>query len=230
MALKRASFFLLSTLAVLAVFLHPRAAEQKVFVYPLTNALFGPWYHQDIGAVEVKGGATFAKDVFTIKGTLDTWGTNDGFHFVWQPFNGNGTIVARVLTVENTQNHAKAGVMFRESLDADAKHAEACVTPVDGTQFLARTQTGGKTTSAHSGLDKGKLPYWVKLVRDGQKFSGYESVDGGKWTLIGSTNITMSGHTYVGLVTSSHQKAILCTATFDKVDVLPGPSAPFPGR
>ena len=171
--------------------------------------------------MEVKGSAALSQGVFTLKGTLDTWGTNDGFHFVWQPFRGDGQIVARVLTVENTMNHAKAGVMLRESLADDAKHAEACVTPVDGTQFLARTEPGAKTTSAHTGLDKGKLPYWVKLVRAGDKFSGYESADGEKWALIGSTNIMMSSQVLAGLVTSSHQKTTLCTATIDKVVLTP---------
>ena len=114
------------------------------------------------------------------------------------------------MAVEDTMNHAKAGVMFRESLAADAKHAAAAVTPVDGAQFLARTETGGKATVAKTGLDKGKLPCRVKLVRTGDKFSGFESADGEKWTLIGPTNVMMSQQAYVGLVTSSHQKTILC--------------------
>src|SRR4051794_21529018 len=96
-----------------------------------TDALPAPWKHQDIGPVETRGSASFDKNVFTLQGTQDTWGTNDGFHFVWRPWRGDGEIIARVLTVENTFNHAKAGVMFRESLAANAKHAEACVTPVD---------------------------------------------------------------------------------------------------
>jgi|ERR1043166_1330871 regulation of enolase protein 1 (concanavalin A-like superfamily) len=183
------------------------------------ETLIAPWKDQDIGAAEVKGSASLDKNVFTLKGTMDTWGTNDGFHFVWRPLRGDGQIVARVLTVENTMNHAKAGVMFRESLAADSKHAEACVTPVDGTQFLARAETGGKTTSTHTGLDKGKLPYWVKLVRAGDQFSGYESADGSHWSLIGSTNLVMKTDACVGLVTSSHQKTILCTATLDNVTV-----------
>ncbi len=182
--------------------------------------LAAPWKHKDIGAVEVKGGAALSDGVFTLKGTLDTWGTNDGFHFVWQPMHGNGQIVARVLAVENTQNHAKAGVMIRESLAANARHAQACVTPVDGAQFLARVETGRPTASAHTGLNKGKLPYWVKLVRAGNTFTGYESTDGAEWTRVGSTNIVMKADVFVGLTTSSHQKTNLCTATLDKVLVL----------
>src|SRR5438876_8844966 len=137
MIFKRVSFACFSTIALLTALLIVRAAEPET--------LFGPWKHQDIGAVEVKGGASFEAGVFHLKGTLDTWGTNDGFHFVWRPMRGDGEIVARVVSVENTMNHAKAGVMFRESLASDAKHAEACVTPVDGTQFLARIENGGKT-------------------------------------------------------------------------------------
>src|SRR5258708_20446197 len=49
------------------------------------EALPGGWKHADIGAVEVKGSASIVQGVFNLKGTLDTWGTNDGFHFVWRP-------------------------------------------------------------------------------------------------------------------------------------------------
>jgi len=185
------------------------------------EALPGGWKHADIGAVEVKGSASVAQGVFHLKGTLDTWGTNDGFHFVWRPMRGDGEIVARVVSVENTMNHAKAGVMFRESLAADAKHAEACVTPVDGTQFSARIEDGGKTSSAKTGLDKGKFPYWVKLVRAGDKFSGYESANGQNWNLIGFTNVVMKSEIVAGLMTSSHQKQNLCAATLDKVSLTP---------
>jgi len=178
-----------------------------------------PWKHQDIGAVEVKGDAAFADGVFTVKGTLDTWGTNDGFHFVFQRFTGDGEIVARIMAVQNTQNHAKAGVMFRESLTAEARHAAQEVTPVDGVQFLVRAETGDKTTSAKTGLNKGVLPYWVKLVRTGNIFTGYESTDGRKWTATGTNTVSMSKEVYAGLVTSSHQKTVLCEASFDKVEL-----------
>ncbi len=198
-------------LALLLTFLGASVAEAE--------SLPDDWKHLDIGAVAEKGGATHDGGVFTLQGTLDTWGTNDGFHFVWQAWRGDGQIVARVLTVKNTAGHAKAGVMFRESLAADARHAQACVTPVDGTQFLARTGTGGKTTSAKTGADPGKLPYWVKLVRAGDTFSGFESADGTQWRLIGSTSVAMSAQVYVGLTTSSHQKTNLCQATPDKVAV-----------
>jgi hypothetical protein len=61
-----------------------------------SESLSGPWKHQDVGSVEVQGSAMLDHEMFTLKRTLDTWGTNDGFHFVWQPLRGDGQIVARV--------------------------------------------------------------------------------------------------------------------------------------
>src|SRR5262245_61052149 len=91
-----------------------------------------PWQHKDIGAVTVAGDASEVGDVFTLKGTLDIWGTSDGCHFVWRPLKGDGEIVARVLSVEQTQNHAKGGIAIRESLEAGARHATMVDTPTDG--------------------------------------------------------------------------------------------------
>lgn len=182
-----------------------------------SGPLPAPWKNQDVGAVELKGSASLKDSLFTLSGTLDTWGTNDGFHFVYQPWQGDGEIVARVLSVENTFNHAKGGLMFRQALTPGSPHAEIAVTAVDGAQFLVRGAADAKTTSAKTDLNKGKFPYWVKLVRAGKTFSGYESLDGKSWTLTGTTNLDFPPSLFVGLATSSHQKAKLCTATFDQV-------------
>jgi len=196
-----------------------------IFGWPLAGAeLPSPWQHQDIGAVEVKGDASYSASdrSFTIQGTLDTWGTNDGFHFVWRQVRGDVVLTARVVSVENTFNHAKGGLMFRESLDAGSKHAEACVTPVDGAQFLTRLETNGKTTAAHTGLNKEKFPFYLKLERRGQVVGGYESMDGVMWSLIGSTNLALPDKIYIGLVTSSHQKSKLCEGKFDHIGLVAG--------
>jgi hypothetical protein len=181
--------------------------------------LASPWQHKDIGAVTVAGGASASDGVVTLKGTLDIWGTNDGCHFAWQPLKGDGEIVARVLSIEQTQNHAKGGVAIRESLAADARHATMVDTPADGTQFLVREENGGKTTVQRTSINKGTMPYWVKLVRAGDKLTGYESVDGKEWVQTGAATLKLPEAIYIGLVASSHQQDKLCTATFDKVTV-----------
>jgi regulation of enolase protein 1 (concanavalin A-like superfamily) len=178
-----------------------------------------PWQHQDIGDVTVAGNASAADGIFKLKGTLDIWGTNDGCHFTWQMLKGDGAIVARVLSVEQTQGHAKGGVAIRESLTADARHATMVDTPMDGTQFLVREESGGKTTVQRTDLNKGTMPYWVKLVRVGDKLTGYESIDGKEWKQTGSATLKLSEAVYIGLVASSHLKDKLCAAAFDQVAI-----------
>jgi hypothetical protein len=171
--------------------------------------------------VAVKGGARLADGTFTITGTLDIWAKADGFHFVYRPLDGDGQVVARVTAVENTNNHAKAGVMIREALDPGARHATMVVTPVDGTQFLRRKEAGGLTTNTNPHRDRGKLPYWVKLVRKGDEFSAYESPDGQEWFLAGTDTVAMGRRVFVGLVASSHQAKVTNTSTLDHVEVEP---------
>lgn len=178
-----------------------------------------PWQHQDIGAVTVVGTAGAAEGVFTLQGTLDIWGNSDGCHFAWQKLKGDGVIIARVLSIENTQGHAKGGVAIRESLAADAKQASMVDTPADGTQFLARAETGGKSTSQKTGVNKGTMPYWVKLVRQGDKITGYESTDGLDWMQTGAATLKMADEVFIGLVASSHVKDKLCGAAFDNVSI-----------
>jgi len=184
-------------------------------------ALPSPWQHQDIGAVQVAGSATAAEGVFTLKGTLDIWGTNDGFQFAWQTLKGNGTIIARVQSVA-LSGHAKGGLMIRESLEAGSRQATMCDTPTDGCQFLVRAETGGVTTVQKTGLNKGALPYWLKLVRAGDQLTGYESADGKTWTQTGTTKLKLPETVLIGLTASSHLKDKLCAVPFDHVTVTQG--------
>jgi hypothetical protein len=183
------------------------------------SELQAPWSHQDIGDVAVKGDASQDDGLYTVTGTLDIWNKADGFHFVYRPMEGDGQIVARVTACQNTNGHAKAGVMIRESLGADARHATIVVTAVDGTQFLKRKETGDVTTVSKTGRDRGMFPYWVKLVRAGDTFNAYESGDGKDWTLVGTDTVKMGPKVHVGLVSSSHQKTVTNTSKLDHVTI-----------
>ncbi|MBA3439262.1 MAG: TolB family protein [Pyrinomonadaceae bacterium] len=209
-----AVLLLMGSLLLAAVLIVPvRTAAQSA------PALPKPWVSQDIGGVAIPGEAKHSDGAFTIKGTLDIWDTSDGFHFVHQPLEGDAEIIVRVTSVENTNEHAKAGVMIRETLAADAKHATMVVTPVDGVQFLRRHATGNLTTPTNPRINKGRLPYWVRLVRKGDQFSGFESTDGANWMPTGTDTIPMNRRAYIGLVASSHQKLVAATSTLDRVAV-----------
>jgi hypothetical protein len=173
----------------------------------------------DIGNVGLVGNTAYANGTFTLKGSgADIWGSADAFHFAYQPLTGDGSIVARVASLTHTHAWAKAGVMIRENLDANARHALVAVTPSNGVAFQRRASTGG--SSAHTAGAAVAAPYWVKLTRAGNTFTAHQSPDGVTWTRIGSpVTINMGATAYVGLALTSHHNGALNTAALDHVSI-----------
>src|SRR5262249_51611526 len=88
---------------------------------PPPGGLPTPWLSSDIGAPALTGSAAYATGVFTVGAAgLDIWGAADQFRFVYQSLTGDGEIVAQVTALQPTDPWAKAGVMIRETLAADA--------------------------------------------------------------------------------------------------------------
>jgi len=191
------------------------------------TGLPSPWQSQDIGAVGAAGSATASGGTFTVRGAgADIWNGADAFHYVWQPFNGDATLIARVATVEFVANWVKAGVMIRESLTADSPHALMLVSAGKGLAFQRRVARGGISTTTSGGA--GVAPAWVKLERRGNTISAFRSADGVTWTLVDSDTFTMPASVYVGLAVSSHDATRTATVTFDNVSVAGGGTPPPP--
>ena len=186
-----------------------------------------PWLTQDIGTVGItRAAAGFANGVFTLVGAGgDIQGTADAFRFDYVTVTGDCTNIARVASVQNIDPWSKAGVMVRASLDASAANAFVAVTPGNGVTWQYRSSASGGTS--WNNTSGPSAPYWVKLVRIGNTFTGYCSSDGVTWTQQGITTNIMSFTVYVGLALTSHNSSSLGTATFDNVTVQPGwPVAP----
>jgi xyloglucan-specific exo-beta-1,4-glucanase len=187
--------------------------------------------NQDIGSFTPAGSYSENSGVYTVNGAgSDVQGTSDQFQFAYLSLTGNGTITARVDSVENTDAWAKAGLMFRNTLDANSANAFLALTPGNGVTFQSRSSANGNTNWMNtSGLS---APYWVRLTRSGNNFTAYRSVNGVDWTQIGSTTaITMNSTVYVGLAVTSHSTGNLCTSAFSNVSVTtpPLPDADFDG-
>ena len=178
------------------------------------------WNHQDVGAVGAAGTASLntATNTYSVKGAgADIWGTADAFHYAYRPLTGDGVVVARVATVQNTNAWTKAGVMIRETLDPSSAQASMLVSFSKGVVFQRRTITAGTSTSTAGPLSA--APYWVKLERIGSTFNAYASPDGAAWTLVGSDTIAMGANVLVGLAMSSHTTTTAAQATFDNVSI-----------
>ncbi len=151
----------------------------------------------------------------------DIWDVADEFRYGYKQLNGDGSIVARVESVDNTNEWAKAGVMIRETLQDGSAHAMVVVTPRQGVALQYRPVANNVSTSVQqTGLAS---PYWVKLTRSGNRFTAQRSADGVTWSSITDTpaastvEIPMGTSVYVGLVVCSHDSTTTAQARFSNI-------------
>ena len=176
------------------------------------------WSDGDIGSVGVAGSASYSNGTFAVSGagsgTMIT--SADSFHFVYQPLNGDGIIVARVLSVQGS-SAAQAGIMMRETLSPGANH----IYLFDySSQLLLTERTTTGTSSSYTSAGSVTLPYWIKLTRTGNVFTMFGSTDGVNWMQLGtSQTVSMATNVYVGLAVSNRNTTSPATATFDSVSV-----------
>jgi hypothetical protein len=201
-------------------------ANGKVYLATFSNSLIvygllgdqphhplGPWQQASVGT-GVLGSASESCERYTILGGgRDIWDTADAFHFIYQSVTAGGTITltARVLGVQDTDPWAKAGLMFRASLDVDAPNALVALTPGNGVTFQERRSKGAASfASFTTGLG---APRWLRLIADpvpgqpGQfRFSASHSTDGVTWTAVGTVVEFALGANapLVGLAVCSH--------------------------
>ncbi len=153
----------------------------------------------------------------------DIWGTSDQFRFAYKSLSGNGSLVARVNSLYNSNAWAKAGVMIRQNTDPGSTHAFMALTPAAPAAATAPASSGdlaagGDSTNTDSTVVMSDQPYWVKVDRTGDKFSTYLSPDGVAWTQLGEAQtITMTGSVLIGLAVCSHDAAIVTGAEFSDV-------------
>jgi len=170
------------------------------------------------------GSATTDGTTYTVTGSgSDIWGTSDNFFYVATVLNAAEVITARVRTLGNTDAWAKAGVMIRESLDANSKHADAIVSPSKGIAFQYRAATGGASASAAQ--FSGSAPIWLRVRRfesasspDAGDILAWWSSDGNIWHPFCCRAPVATAHdAFVGLAVTSHHAGVETTAVIDDV-------------
>lgn len=201
-----------------------QAVRSDTFVLAVVApSLPPPWLAQGIGNPGLAGSASATAGVFTVTGGgSDIWGSSDKFHFVHRTMTGDGEIRARVTSQQNTHGWAKAGVMIRESLAANSRHAFLCITPSNGYAWQRRTSTGGSSATTGGGTPNPQPNNWVRIVRAGNTFTASRSADGITWTQVGSpVTISMAQNVSAGLAVTSHDKTKLSTVLMDSVTFVP---------
>jgi hypothetical protein len=199
-----------------------------------------PWAQVDINSPPVTGTGFDTGGTFNISGSGDRSYTTEQGHFVYRSLGGNGTIVANVSSQSmSTSSDAEAGLMISQSTAAGAQEVLIALSPGSGVFMQERTSLDADY--GDSAADAGfYAPYFLKLVRNGNTFTGYYSTNGTTWTEQGSETVVMSGAVDIGMfvfggTNNSNGTSVPGTATFTDlgviaaagytVSVLPGASA-----
>lgn len=138
-------------------------------------------------------------------GGADIYGTTDEFHFAHRQHIGDFDVKVRIQSLTQTNVFAKAGIMARAGLGANAANVAAILMPGDrGYRFQSRPTDGAVTDVRSSNSIPAVANAWVRLRRQGDVFTGYRSDDGVNWVELRSVTILLPQTLYLGLAVTSH--------------------------
>ena len=153
------------------------------------SALPTGWASRDIGSTGLVGSASVSSGTWTITGSgANIWGTSDEFRFAYQQITGDVDIRVRLASLEDFRKFSKAGVMIRETLNADSRNA-FMLFRADQALFLQWRPKTGESTDREDFFPEA-APVWLRLVRRGSQFTGYFSSNGTSWTTAGTATST----------------------------------------
>jgi ABC-type transport system involved in multi-copper enzyme maturation permease subunit len=122
---------------------------------------------------------------------------SDQFYFVRQPLSGKGSITVRVTSLAGLGSEeingqpagsllvpwSKAGIIIKDGTGQGSAYAAMMVTGGNGVR-MQWNYTGD--TAGLPGAVSAASPRWLRLTRDGDTITGYDSADGTHWTRVGA--------------------------------------------
>lgn len=170
----------------------------------------------DIGSVGFPGSASSNAGVYTIVASGDDiWNQADAFNYLYMPISGDFILQARVTSLANDNQWAKAGIMLRNDLSAAAANEMVLMNAVWLTDVQWRAAATQSATSV-SGISN-SFPFWLQLARSGTVITGSVSLNGVSWTPVATEGPSIGSSAYLGLAVTSHDDTTTTTATFDNV-------------
>lgn len=189
------------------------------------------WVSKDISCSVNGATKAVGADGYDIAGSgADIWQTSDSFRLVYQRVGGDFDISARIVSLENTNEWAKAGLMVRQSKDPGSIHAMMCVSAAKGCVFQFRKEAGDNMINRGGGAgEAGNL--WLRLVRAGKTVTAYVATDaeGKQWRRVAGEALETRDPVLVGMCVCSHANGMWSTAGFRDVTLASeegGPSQP----
>jgi hypothetical protein len=165
-------------------------------------------------AIEISGGG------------LDLQSTSDQMQFAYKVVAGDFDARVRVGSLTGTADHlettAKAILAARESADTNSAAVNVFVTPVapgDNSISSSVRPSTGAATNVVSAAVPGGPPQWMRILREGNRFTTFRSTNGTDWVELGHVDAGLAPTLLVGLGVSSHRNARLATARFGSFEV-----------
>ncbi len=185
----------------------------------------------DVGSPELAGSATPTGSGWdVIAGGADIWESADQFHFIFREISGDFDIAVRVASFTPAHLYSKTGLMIRESLDTASAHLMFFVFPDDqprnnnlgAYEMQFRAGPGDSCQAIYPAVRPPAPPEfpaaypnsWLRVARQGDRFSAYASTDGQTWKLYGEKVLALEHTLKVGPALTSHNPETAARASF----------------
>ena len=188
--------------------------------------------HVDVGSVLHPGTLEYdpSHGTYTVGGSGENvWSTADAFHLVWKKVTGDASLAADIsFTSKGGNEHRKAVLMVRQSLEADSAYADVALHGNGLTALQYRDEKGAVTHEIQTheiqaqeiqanivGPKRFRIEkrdhYVFLFLGDGGKELHYSGA---------SIPLPLQGTYYVGIGVCSHDKDVVEKAAFANVDLV----------
>jgi len=169
--------------------------------------------------------------------TSEMWHIHDELHFAHKTLNGDGSITARIESIDQTHWQTKVGVMIRNTLEPISENAVIFITPLGEIVFEYRAKQLEATRSIFSDVKNSTQTCFIRLTRKGNQFTAQHSIDRINWHTIHDENsnqtssieIPMKETVYIGLAITSDNTYSTTEAKISNITVTGNvsPNGPF---
>jgi serine/threonine protein kinase/uncharacterized protein HemY len=167
----------------------------------------------------------------------EMWHICDELNFAHKKLIGDGSITARIESIDQTHLQTEVGVMIRNTLESTSENAIVLITCAGDVVFQCRAKPLEATRNVASDVKNVILPYWIRLTRKGNQFTAWHSDDGVNWHAVqdensnyGSTvEIPMNQTAHIGMAITSNNPSRSTEAKMSNITVTGNvsPNGPF---
>ncbi|MEM8888010.1 MAG: kelch repeat-containing protein, partial [Bacteroidota bacterium] len=180
------------------------------------------WVDVPLGTPAIPGSTCQTGNTIRMSaGGKNIWSRNDEGRFFATQVSGDGEMILKVNMATEADEDTKIGIMFRESLDDDAANVFFLINP---NHYLTIQYRPAKGQGSFREIAIGYFPpHWLRLVRQGNVFTPYESEDGVNWTIFNNNDVpitlNLKDTLYAGVAFTSHDENVETFAELESISV-----------